>query len=62
MVRDETREMDRPEKVVGPSEEAELCSKRDEEQGDDVCFRGVVLVAAKNFNSNNGVFGWELSN
>lgn len=51
MVRDETREVDRPDHKRG-CEEAEFCSKRDEE-GDDVCFRGVIQVAAKYFNSNN---------
>lgn len=36
----------------GPKEEAEFCSSCDEEQGDDICFRGVTLAAAKYFNSN----------
>lgn len=51
VARDETREVDRPDHKRG-CEEVEFCSKCDEKQGDDVCFREVIQVATKYFNSN----------
>lgn len=50
----EIREVDRPDHQKG-RKEVGFCSKCDEKGVDDVCFRGVIQVAAEYFNSNNWV-------
>lgn len=46
--------MDRSDHKKG-CEANEFCSKCNEKGGDDVCFRAVIQVAPKYFNSNNQV-------